>query len=1234
MTAKWLVLAPACVAFGATASLDLGSLPVHFEPDGASGFIARTGGFGLHLDAGGVAFSRAGRRVRMQFAGALPQPSVEALEPRPGRSNYFLGADPARWRTGVPHFGKVRYRNLYPGVDLVFHGARGVVAYDFHLAPGARPSAIRLRFSGADRLTIGDGGELVARARDGEWRHHRPRVFQENREIAGRFVRRGPAEIGFVVDRFDASLPLVIDPALTYSTYAGGSANDEVHDVKVDTAGMVYATGITASTNFITRNPRQASLAGAQDAFVLKINPSNREIVFATFLGGEALDSGDALDIDAAGNVYVGGFTVSANYPVMNAFQRARGSDAPADGFVTKLSANGSALIYSTFLGGAGGDAVVDLDVDALGRAFILGGTNSNNFPTVNPFQAARRGGDCRFPDAAPCPDAFVARFNAAGSALEYSTYLGGRNMGFLPSGPIDFGGQTEPQAIAAAADGSAVITGWTYTPDFPTTPGVVNPTTTTQSMPSSFVTRINPDGRSLGFSTFIGGPGVSSRARGISLGPTGPWITGATSALGFPVRNAIQTSPRGGQDVFVLNLNTTGTAILYSTFYGGGADDEGRDIVVSPNGGVWVTGHTLSGDFPLFEPLQASANGLRDGFVWSLDLNGKTTFSTYLGGGGADLPVAIDMNDAGLRVFGGYTDSTNFPVVNEFQRSLGGGGDGFVSIIDANAASGPPALALAGAASFSRAAVAPESFVSALAPGLAAETLVAEGLADSLGGRSVKIVDSAGREHVGRIQFISPAQINFLVGPEVALGQATVQVLGPDGAVIAAGRINVERVAPGLFSANSSGQGLAAAVATIVRTDGSAANQLTFRYDQAQARIVAEPVNLDPDVTAAVLTLFGTGIRGRNSLADVKATSSGIPLDVTFAGAQGQFPGLDQVNLSLTSDLAGRGEIPLDLNVGGVKANTVTVFIGGQRQPPLLQSLSPASAEAGSTVTDFTIAGRHLDAVNAISFSPGAIGVTNLRATFNSVTAQLNIPVDAAGDRMVSVSGGAGSSNSLLFRILPSTRASIESVTPAEGMVGQTVNLVFRGRNLNNVSSLTFSPSGGIQTQIVSSTADAVSARATISLAAAINTRQVSVNTPSGGSNTLPFIVRGPASNTPQIADVVFSNVSGSLGSSFTIAGSFNFADADANVIWTGAAATSAKIRFAASASGASCTTETTGSFFSTTPRVNGSISFSTFGPRANLVFTNPVVRVSLIDAAGNQSNVIDVPMARWFCS
>jgi Beta-propeller repeat len=417
----------------------------------------------------------------IRFIGANPSPQVVGTGRLGAVSNYFIGDVRSRWLRGVPTYDRVTYRDLYPGIDVTFYGNQsGRLEYDFTVAPGADPSAIRLAFDGPDAIKVGASGELVLPLDGERIVQPKPRTYQvmgsSKQPVAGSYVVDGK-QIRFHVGAFDATRPLVIDPEIEYSTYLGGSGDDlgEVHPA-VDDSGHAYICGETTSTDFpITGGAHQTQNNGGFDAFVTEFNADGTGLVYSTYLGGTGdFDIANACALDSAGNLYLAGPTNSGDFPTtpgafQDSFHGGNGAiwGTPTDGFVAKLNPEGTDLLYSTYVGGSGDDDLITLKADPLGEVFAAGDTASTDFPvTPGAFQTSNAGGVGHF----PCPgsggscDAVVIKLNAAGSALVYSTYLGGKADDCCQPG------------LAIDAQGNAYVVGATASKDFPTTPGAYQP--------------------------------------------------------------------------------------------------------------------------------------------------------------------------------------------------------------------------------------------------------------------------------------------------------------------------------------------------------------------------------------------------------------------------------------------------------------------------------------------------------------------------------------------------------------------------------------------------------------------------------------------------------------------------------------------------------------------------------------------------------------------------------------
>lgn len=617
--------------------------------------------------------------LRIKWIGANAHSQIVAEDLLRGKINYLVGKDPSRWLTDIPTYERVRYRGLFPGVDALFFGKDGEIEYDLVLNPGADLNKISFALAGAQSVRLAKNGDLLLKLANGEVRQHRPRVYQETEGarqwLPAHYILRRDKTIGYEVAGVNHKLPLVIDPTLSYSTYIGSDTADVVTSVAVDQFGDAYATGSTVF-GFPTKNPAQQNQLGT-DAFVTKFAANGGSLIYSTILGGSASDGANAIAIDRFGNAYVAGETSSTDFPTTPGAFQSPGSDAD-NGFVTKLSPSGSSFVYSLLLGGGDSDSIRSLALDSEHRVYVTGFTCSQNFPVKNAFQPVTNGQNC----ADGGGDAFVTRVNAAGTDLDYSTYLDGT---FASIG----------NGIAVDSTFHAYVTGSTESADFPTTPGAFQTTFLGEIISgfphdthgsNAFITKFAPDGLSLVYSTFLGGT-VSDEAAAIALDSSGrACVTGTAQSPDFPITSGgFQRSLHGTADAFVTKLQIGGEGLFYSTFLGGSGVDGGSSIAVDSIGRAYVTGSTSSADFPILNPIQAHYGGSQDAFVTELSATGNSLFfSTYLGGSASDSGNSIRLDSAGAAYLGGVTNSTNFPTTpGAFSRAKKQGSDGWVAKIN-----------------------------------------------------------------------------------------------------------------------------------------------------------------------------------------------------------------------------------------------------------------------------------------------------------------------------------------------------------------------------------------------------------------------------------------------------------------------------------------------------------------------------------------------------------------------
>jgi hypothetical protein len=655
---------------------NFGGQPLAFVPNEGQAdprvrFSAQAGGASFYFTRkeAVLAFARddEGLALRLGFLGANPAPEIEGQGVSAGTMNYLAGSDASQWRTDIPTFGEVVYRDLWPGIDMVFRGANGKLKYEFVARPGADPSAIRLAYRGADGLALSSAGELLIQTPWGTLRDEKPRTFQvaDGRRVPveSRFALGETAgSYGFALDAYDSSRPLVIDPGLLYSTYLGGTAFEEARHVALGPDGSMHVTGVTTSPTFpSTAGVFDPTRDGSSDGFVMKFDAGG-SLVYATFIGGSGPDNAASVALDFSGDAYVAGWTDSTDFPTTpGALETSL--NASQDGFVAQIAPDGSALVYSTYLGGQGNTVATDVAVGADGSAVVIGDTQQ--FPTtLGAFDETLSG----------LEDGFVAKLSPDGSTLDYATYLGGSDCDLA-----------QTIGVEVDANGSAYVVGYTSADDFPTTPGAFDTTAEGCGFADGFVTKLNPSGSALDYSTFLSGDSDESDvAFGIDVDVDGnAYVTGATQSPDFPTTAAAYDATHNGHvDAFVTKLNAAGSDLVFSTFLGGGGPENGTAIAVDEGGDVLIAGGTSSDDFPTTPgAFDESHNGSDDAILARLDASGSTlVYATYFGGTGQDYGLwGLAVDDAGNALFSGYTDSSDLPMSpNAFDNSYGGGQDGW----------------------------------------------------------------------------------------------------------------------------------------------------------------------------------------------------------------------------------------------------------------------------------------------------------------------------------------------------------------------------------------------------------------------------------------------------------------------------------------------------------------------------------------------------------------------------
>ena len=656
---------------------DLSRLPVRFEENRgqfapSAKYVAATGGATLTLtdDGASLRLDAPDATLTLRIAGGRAV-GPRATEPLVTRSHYFTGGAPSRWRTDVPNFARVTYPSVLDGIDLVYHGDAGPLEYDVVVSPGADPDAVALEVGGADSLALTGDGRLAVRTPHGTVEWPAPTIYQDDPHVDGRrqavrggYKLGGRTRVGFEVASYDRARPLVIDPAVAYSTYLGTYAYGDA--IAVDAAGNTYVTGTTA--NALAGALGSFAPAGPSGgAFVAKLDAAGTSLVYVTYLGS---GEGEGIAVDAAGDAYVTG-VAQAGFATKNALHpdsvKSQNPDAAdVDAFVAELAPSGGALVYSTFLGGIGSDVGHGIAVDASGDAFVTGETDSSDFPLGTPLFAYTG------PYNGAVTNAFVVELAAGGSSLVYGTFLGGT---FAPHNQLlSAEGSASSAGIALDGAGNAYVTG-TAGPGFPLKNSLYPAPPDEGGLP--YVTEIAAGGASLVYSTFLQGLWT----KGIAVDASGDaYVTGTiTSATDFATANAAQATYGGDSDAFVTKLAPSGTAIVYTTYLGGTDVDDGLAIAVDGAGNAFVTGTTSSADFPTRNAVQASISAPEDAFVTMIAPSGAAlVYSTYLGGNGTETGNGIAVDDAGNAHVIGTTWSPDFPTRNAL---AGAGTDGGTEI-------------------------------------------------------------------------------------------------------------------------------------------------------------------------------------------------------------------------------------------------------------------------------------------------------------------------------------------------------------------------------------------------------------------------------------------------------------------------------------------------------------------------------------------------------------------------
>jgi uncharacterized protein (TIGR03437 family) len=908
------------------------AIPLHFEPNQGQlpaqvRFSSVTQRYTLEFSDTAIAMNLHGASVRLN----LPPTTPEGVDELAAKSNYYLGSDSSQWRTGIPNFARVRYRNVFPGVDLAVYGNGQRIEYDWIVAPGADPRLIRFSFTGESQMRIDPNGDLVLETSRGEVRHTRPRITQSGREVSGRFVLKGQ-EVRFEIGTYDKREPLIIDPVLVVNTGFGGSgitlnfpglhglASDSGTGIAADSSGNIYVTGTTFSTNFplvssLESAPSQTCITNCvfSSIFVTKLSPDGGTLLYSTYIGAPAPRQGFALlpllpaaiAVDAGGTVYVTGATSGVNFP--SATATAGGNDA----FLLRLNPQG-ALIGTRLFGGSADDAGTAIALGPDGFIYLTGTTQSSDFPvTQSSYGRSPTGASSVF----LVKIGFNSAFGATSGTVLYSTYVGPGTSA----------------SVAADAGGNAYVAAATTSTGWPTTSGAAQPACAGANCADIAAAKLDPLGQKLIYGTYLGGSQRETLG-GIGVDASGSaYIAGATNSPDFPITpGAFEThSNVSFSDTvstgFVAKLNPDATRFAYATYFGGSASDQAQTLTVDATGNAYVGGTTTSPDFPLYQAIQSTpADSICDsyspsgsvpdnqydcaigGFLSMLNTSGTgLVWSTYLGSGSVD---AVALDSAGNVYATGVNIAVSDPTagtVGVVKLALG------VSPLDV------PANAIVNAASYAPGLPLPGGLASVFLRDLNSVGVIGTGspLPTELAGVSILVGGAP-----APILAIEPLatgmqQINFQVPFEAASNAVEIRYQGASVFAFP------QTAAPGIFTLS----------------DGSAAIQHSADYSLVTASNPARPgevIIVYATGLGKVSPAMASGVAATGAAAAKPSACAGAFVPSTlgsalYAGLTPGFVGLYQLNIQLPQDLPA-GSTQVSITQFSINAQLCDLFPAG----------------------------------------------------------------------------------------------------------------------------------------------------------------------------------------------------------------------------------------------------------------------------------------------------------------
>jgi hypothetical protein len=926
--------------------------------------------------------------IEFRLSGAAKSPVVIGEDRKPGKVNYFIGNDPTKWRTNVPTYAKVRYKSVYPGIDLVYYGNSRQLECDFAVSPGANPNRIQFEITGAREIRVDAAGNLLLKTDSGELHFESPVVYQESNGqrvvVDGRYVVNDPTHVSFHLALYDRARPLVIDPVLLYSTYLGGSGTDQPAGIAVDSMGSVYVAGSTDSADFPLATLGSLP-TGVDHVFVAKLDPTGSNLVYADYIGGSNQDFGHALALDSANNVYVTGSTASADFPMVNPFQGTY--PGSSNGFLTKISPDGSSLLYSTYFGGNGSDLPSSVAIGPAGEMIIAGYTSSTNLPVANAYQpsvSANLGGMYG-------NYGFLTKFSPDGSSLSYSTYFGGNS-----NLPLNCGGT--PCWIPPASfilgmvldtTGNAYVTGTTNTYNFPVTQGAYQTTDSTQpgSATVGFVSKFNISG-GLQYSTYFFDPsGVITELEALAVDGSGSvYVTGLTIGSGtFPITSTSICDPSvygfGCNYAFVTKFDAAGATLLYSTYLGPNNDAVPQAIVLDGNNDAYILALTGSGLFSTVNGIESFSNG-NDVLLVEIDPMASTQlFATYLGGSGNEQPAPAGMvfDATGNLYITGLTDSSDFPVTQSaFQSVLGGNTDAFILKMGAASA---PAVALSPASL--------QYVIQAVGSSSQPQTVLLRNMGSSQ--LSISSITTTGDfAETDSCQTGVPAASSCAFSvtfTPTAVGSRSGSILIQDDAAGSPHVINLSGSGSGavaalnpaslIFSAQTVGTSSAAQTVTLANTGNATLNLGNIQIAGDFAEINNCPSALDPNSSCTLNVTFTPTVTGsRIGALTLSDNSQDSPQTVTLAGT-GSVASAPIATVTPTS-LAFPGQ---QVAISSA-ARTVTLTNNGNAA--LNINTIQSTGDYAQTNTCPTAIAASSSCTISITFTPTASGMRNGTLTIN----------------------------------------------------------------------------------------------------------------------------------------------------------------------------------------------------------------------------------------------------------